>query len=93
MRSAYFLAHSDADTTTYVELGQPLLDLMDSGKVLVSAAFVTPYPPGQTTLVVGQVITHDIVEFLMLTDVKEIHGYDPVRGLLVFRDTALKEEC
>jgi arginine decarboxylase len=37
----------------------------------------------------GQVVTAAILEFLLALDVKEIHGYDPMYGLRVFRESAL----
>ena len=56
---------------------------------MVSASFVIPYPPGFPVLVPGQVINHEIIDFLLAIDVKEIHGYRPELGLRVFTDTAL----
>ena len=40
-------------------------------------------------LVPGQVVTREIVKFLMALDVQEIHGYEPSFGLRVFTDEAL----
>ena len=62
---------------------------MRGGRELVSASFVIPYPPGFPVLVPGQVIDHEIVDFLIAIDVKEIHGYRPELGLRVFTDAAL----
>ena len=56
---------------------------------MVSASFVIPYPPGFPVLVPGQVINHEIIDFLLAIDVKEIHGYRPELGLRVFTDAAL----
>lgn len=63
--------------------------MLEGGKELVSASFVIPYPPGFPVLVPGQVIDHEIVDFLLAIDVKEIHGYRPDLGLRVFTDHAL----
>jgi arginine decarboxylase len=57
---------------------------------VVSAAFVTPYPPGFPILVPGQLVTADILDYLSAVDVKEIHGFDPERGLRVFRQDVLE---
>jgi len=42
-------------------------------------------------LVPGQVISQEILEFMLALDVKEIHGYQPELGLQIFNDTALIE--
>ena len=63
--------------------------MMDSGRQLVSAAFVIPYPPGFPVLVPGQVMTLEILDFLIALDVKEIHGYRPELGLRIFTESAL----
>ncbi|MCV6606204.1 MAG: hypothetical protein OIF34_12935, partial [Porticoccaceae bacterium] len=57
---------------------------MASGRELVSAGFVTPYPPGFPILVPGQVVSMEIIDFLLALDVTEIHGYRPELGLKVF---------
>ena len=62
---------------------------MQQGRELVSASFVIPYPPGFPVLVPGQVINHEIIDFLLALDVKEIHGYRPELGLRIFSDAAL----
>jgi arginine decarboxylase len=56
---------------------------------VVCARFVTPYPPGFPVLVPGQVITSEILDYLLALDVTEIHGYEPEFGLRVFRKAAL----
>ncbi len=63
---------------------------MESNRVLVSAGFVTPYPPGFPVLVPGQIISQEILDYLRALDVKEIHGYNPEYGLRVFKDEVLK---
>jgi arginine decarboxylase len=63
---------------------------MVSGRTVVSATFVTPYPPGFPILVPGQVVTDDILLYMKALDVKEIHGYEAEYGLLVFRPEALE---
>ncbi|MDZ4716176.1 MAG: ornithine decarboxylase [Cytophagales bacterium] len=87
IREAYFLAYQEAKCE-YALLGS-CRQLMDAGRELVSAAFVIPYPPGFPVLVPGQVMTHEILEFLQALDVKEIHGYRPELGLRIFTEGAL----
>ena len=64
---------------------------MKSGRELVSASFVTPYPPGFPILVPGQVVSEEILAFMRALDVKEIHGYEPEIGLQLFTEQALKK--
>ena len=65
--------------------GTPLDGAVDAGgDEVVSAAFITPYPPGFPVLVPGQVVTREIVKYLMALDVKEIHGYETAFGMRVF---------
>ena len=88
MRRAFFLAY-DSDNCAYVPLDAALLERVDRAPDLVSASFLTPYPPGFPVLVPGQVITRSIVSFLLALDVKEIHGLDPL-GVRVFTKAALE---
>jgi len=41
---------------------------------VISANFVTPYPPGFPILVPGQIVYLEIIDFLDQLDLKEIHG-------------------
>jgi arginine decarboxylase len=88
MRTAYFLAY-DADKVEYIELAEAR-KLTAAGRELVSANFVTPYPPGFPILVPGQVVSDGILAFIAVTDVKEIHGYQPELGFRVFTEATLK---
>ncbi len=88
LRSAYFAAH-DPDNSEYLLMDGSVQRALDAGRTVVSASFVTPYPPGFPILVPGQVVTEDILTYLRAVDVKEIHGYEPSRGLRVFTDEAL----
>ena len=88
MRRAFFLAYDD-DNLEYVPIGGAVRQLISDGRTVVSAAFVTPYPPGFPILVPGQVVTPDILDFLHAVDVKEIHGYDGQQGLKIFSEAAL----
>jgi arginine decarboxylase len=90
MREAYFLAY-DETKCEYAKLSS-CEEILTSGRQLVSAAFVIPYPPGFPVLVPGQVMTKEILEFLQVLDVKEIHGYRPELGLRVFTGAALNRQ-
>ncbi len=87
LRAAYFLGYDESRCRNLML--EDCLTRMAGGEVLVSASFVIPYPPGFPVLVPGQVINHEIIDFLLAIDVKEIHGYRPELGLRVFTDAAL----
>ena len=89
LRRAFFLAY-DEDNTAWLRLDRELLSRIKGGEEYVSAAFVTPYPPGFPILVPGQVLSAEIIAYLLALDVKEIHGYHPVYGLRVFEEHALR---
>jgi arginine decarboxylase len=88
MRAAFYLAYEDA-ACGYAKLDHALARDVAAGRTVVSARFVTPYPPGFPVLVPGQVVTTEILEYLLALDVTEIHGYEPDFGLRVFTDAAL----
>jgi arginine decarboxylase len=88
MRRAFFLAYDGAQCEG-LALDGSLSRVMKEGRSVVSASFVTPYPPGFPVLVPGQVVTEDILAYLRALDVKEIHGYDAAHGLRVFRQEVL----
>ncbi len=88
IRAAFFLAY-DEDNCDYLELDGSVKTAMESGREVVSASFVIPYPPGFPILVPGQVISPEILAFMRALDVSEIHGYRPDLGLRVFTDEAL----
>jgi arginine decarboxylase len=75
----------------YHKLDGSLPREVESGREVVSAGFVTPYPPGFPVLVPGQVVTSDILAYLKALDVQEIHGYDSNFGLRVFTQAALDQ--
>ncbi len=91
VRTAFFLAYDD-DNCEYLTIDKGSIGkLMSSGRELVSASFVTPYPPGFPILVPGQVISEEILEFMRALDVKEIHGYEPEIGLQLLTEQELEE--
>ncbi|MEZ6243262.1 MAG: aminotransferase class I/II-fold pyridoxal phosphate-dependent enzyme [Phycisphaerales bacterium] len=89
LRRAFFLAYDDSCVES-VPLSTDTLRAIEGGREIVSAAFVIPYPPGFPILVPGQVMSPEIIAYLLALDVKEIHGYDPVEGLRVFTEAALE---
>ncbi len=88
LRTAFFEAY-DEDKCEYLKMDGTIARAMGDGREVVSASFVTPYPPGFPVLVPGQVISEGILSYLKALDVKEIHGYNPQFGLRVFRQSAL----
>ncbi len=88
IRTAFFLAY-DEEKCDYLDLTGSLRKALDAGQEVVSASFIIPYPPGFPILVPGQVISREILDFMLALDVNEIHGYRPDLGLRVFTDDAL----
>ena len=88
IRAAYYLSY-DAANCDYMELNSSLKEKLDTGEEIVSASFIIPYPPGFPILVPGQVISKEILEFMLALDVSEIHGYRADLGLRVFTPEAL----
>ncbi len=92
IRSAFFLSY-DEKNCDYLELDGSVKDAMSSGRDIVSAQFIIPYPPGFPILVPGQVVSAEILDFMRALDVSEIHGYRPDLGLRVFTEDALKGQA
>jgi len=90
LRQAYY-AGLAANAVTFAPISKDLLEEVREGRVLVSAGFVTPYPPGFPLLIPGQIITIDILDYLHSIKIKEIHGYRHDEGLRIFTDTYLTE--
>jgi len=88
IRSAYFQGADEANID-FVPLSAESMQQVQAGKILVSASFVTPYPPGFPVIVPGQIITTEILCFFQHIKVKEIHGFSFERGFKVFRDDHL----
>ncbi len=90
IRSAFFYAY-DNENCEYMTIDEATIGkAMKSGRELVSATFLTPYPPGFPILVPGQVVSEEILAFIRALDVKEIHGYEPEIGLQLFTEEALR---
>jgi arginine decarboxylase len=91
IRSAFFFAY-DEENCEYITIDEATIGTaMKSGRELVSASFVTPYPPGFPILVPGQVVSEEILAFMRALDVKEVHGYNPEIGLQMFTEEALQK--
>ena len=88
IRTAYYLSYEESNCD-YLELTGSLKDALDAGQEVVSAGFIIPYPPGFPILVPGQVISQEILAFMLALDVNEIHGYRADLGLRVFTPEAL----
>jgi len=91
IRTAYFMGQNDSLCEFLRIDNGEMQRQMKEGRVMVSTTFVIPYPPGFPIMVPGQVISDEILTFMLALDVKEIHGYRPSLGLSVFTEEALRE--
>lgn len=87
LRRAFYLGYDEANWR-HVSLVDCLLHLRRQ-HTLVSAVFVTPYPPGFPVLVPGQLLSEEIVRHLMSVESGEVHGMEDGRGLKIFLPQAL----
>ncbi len=90
IREAFFLAYEE-DLCEYIPMSE-CLGALAKNKELVSTSFVIPYPPGFPILVPGQVVSEEIIKFMIALDVKEVHGYRAELGLKVFTTEALNRK-
>jgi len=90
IRDAYFMAYNE-ENYEYISLTD-CTQAMEDGRELVASSFVIPYPPGFPVLVPGQVVSHEIINFMLALDVSEIHGYRADLGLRIFRETVLNRQ-
>ncbi len=89
IRTAFFKAY-DASKCEYVPLfGAECDKRLRDGPEMISANFVIPYPPGFPIMVPGQVLTQETIDFMRKLDVKEIHGFEKVRGLKLIKPDAM----
>jgi arginine decarboxylase len=86
LHNAFFLSYNER-MCEYLTADEAQSRL-DEGRDVVSATFVTPYPPGFPILVPGQIISREILSFMRVLDTREIHGY-PAAGYRVFAEEAL----
>jgi len=87
LRKAFFMVY-DEENCRHLTL-QESKEAIENGETPVSASFVIPYPPGFPILVPGQIVSIEIVNFMIKLDVKEIHGYKSELGLLLFKKEIL----
>jgi arginine decarboxylase len=88
LRRAFYLSYDDS----FCEYLMPdeVQQRLENGDQVVSATFVTPYPPGFPVLVPGQLFSPQILSFMRSLDTPEIHGFRPELGYRVFADKALE---
>ncbi|EAY27122.1 aminotransferase class I/II-fold pyridoxal phosphate-dependent enzyme [Microscilla marina] len=90
LRAAYFLAYSE-ENCEYISMLE-CKAAVEQGREMVASSFVIPYPPGFPILVPGQVVSKEIISFMLALDVSEIHGYRADLGLRIFRDSVLNRQ-
>ncbi len=88
VRKAFFLSY-DHTLCEYLPADE-VEEKMETGESVVSATFVTPYPPGFPVLVPGQVFSREILSFMRSLDTPEIHGYQESLGYRVYTSKALE---
>ena len=84
----FYLSYDDANCE-YLS-GEQIDERLDAGSDVVSATFVTPYPPEFPVLVPGQVVSRQVLEFIRNLDTREIHGYLPNFGYRVYTEKAIE---
>ncbi|OBI50824.1 aminotransferase class I/II-fold pyridoxal phosphate-dependent enzyme [Mycobacterium sp. E787] len=88
VRRAFYLSYDD--TNCEYLMGEQIMERLDAGTDVVSATYVTPYPPGFPVLVPGQVFSREILQFMRDLDTPEIHGYLPNFGYRVYTQKAIE---
>lgn len=88
VRRGFYLSYDDANCEYLT--GEQIDERLDSGAEVVSATYVTPYPPGFPVLVPGQVFSREILQFMRDLDTPEIHGYVPAFGYRVYTEKAIE---
>lgn len=88
VRRAFYLSYDD--TNCEYLTGDQIDERLVAGVDIVSATYVTPYPPGFPVLVPGQVFSREILQFMRDLDTPEIHGYLPNFGYRVYTEKAIE---
>jgi arginine decarboxylase len=88
VRRAFYLSYDDTNCE-YLSSEQ-VEERLGAGVDVVSATYVTPYPPGFPVLVPGQVFSRGILQFMRDLDTPEIHGYVPHFGYRVYTEKAIE---
>jgi arginine decarboxylase len=86
VRTAFFLSYDD-ENCEYVGLNEATRAI-NSGRELVSALFVIPYPPGFPISCQVRSSVRPFSKYLRALDVREIHGFRPELGFRIFTATA-----
>ncbi|HOZ57138.1 aminotransferase class I/II-fold pyridoxal phosphate-dependent enzyme [Nakamurella multipartita] len=88
VRRAFFLSYDDS-LCEYL-MPELIQEKLDRGVDVVSATYVTPYPPGFPVLVPGQKFSRQILDYMNSLDTSEVHGLRADRGYRVYIDKALE---
>jgi arginine decarboxylase len=88
VRRAFYLSYDDA-LCEYL-MPDEIEARIEAGGQVVSATFVTPYPPGFPVLVPGQLFSREILSFMRSLDTPEVHGFRPELGYRVYVDKAME---
>jgi arginine decarboxylase len=88
VRTAFYLSYNDGNCE-YLSDAE-IDERLAAGRQVVSATFVTPYPPGFPVLVPGQLFSAQILGFIRDLDTPEIHGYRPDYGYRVYTEKAME---
>jgi arginine decarboxylase len=88
VRRAFYLSYDDTNCE-YLSDAE-CVEKLNNGFDVVSATFVTPYPPGFPVLVPGQLFSQEILTFIRELDTSEVHGYHPEMGYRVYTDKAVE---
>jgi arginine decarboxylase len=88
VRPAFYLSYNDVNCE-YLTDGE-IDERLAAGRQVVSATFVTPYPPGFPVLVPGQLFSPQILAFIRDLDTPEVHGYRPDYGYRVYTEKAME---
>ena len=89
VRCAFYLAYDDSNCEYLMP--DEAQRRVEAGEQVVSATFVTPYPPGFPVLVPGQLFSPQILSFMASLDTPEVHGFRPDLGYRVYIDKALEK--
>lgn len=88
VRRGFYLSYDDRNCEYLT--GEQIEERLDAGGDVVSATYVTPYPPGFPVLVPGQLFSRGILQFMRDLDTPEIHGYVPSFGYRVYTEKAIE---
>ncbi|MDF0528761.1 ornithine decarboxylase [Tsukamurella sp. 8F] len=88
VRRAFYLSYDDS-ACEYLTDAQ-VEERLEAGGDVVSATFVTPYPPGFPVLVPGQAFSSQILAYIRNLDTLEVHGYNPELGYRVYTEKAIE---